>query len=278
MSLAVVTDSTADLPTEIIQKYNIQVVPALLMIAGRTYLDGVGMSRDDFYGQLPTFQQPPTTSAPSMAVFQEIYTKLFQQGVSQILSIHVSSAFSSMHNIACAAAEAFQTRVQVIDSGQVTLGLGFQVIAAAEAAAKGIPVEEIIKLLRCISQRVKFIALLDTLEYVRRSGRVNWASAALANVLDLKVLIEVKLGQVYRLGLFRTRQKGLDSLIKHLGKVGPLENLAVVYTQLTDSQEIQTILAAIKLPSNAVPIVGPVTTVIGTHVGSNGVGFIAVSV
>lgn len=277
MSIAIVTDSTADLPEDIIHSHGIEVIPALLTIEDQTYLDGIGLSREEFYLRLPFYQKPPTTSAPSISHFQEVYEKLLEQGVTQVISIHVASAFSSVYNIACIAAETFQGKVQVIDSMQVTLGMGFQVLAAAEAAARDSTLEDIQNLVRSINQRIKFYALLDTLEYVKRSGRVSWASAAVTSFLNLKVMIEVKLGQVHRLAMYRSRRLGMEALINRLTELGPLDRLAVMYTSLTDQSELNEILETAKHQISRPPIIGPVTTVIGTHVGSNGVGFIALS-
>lgn len=277
MTIGIVTDSTADLPHDVIDKYQIEVVPALLTIGERTYLDGVGLSREDFYHNLPYYPTPPVTSAPSISLFQQSYEKLIDSGATQILSIHVSSAFSGLHNIAVKAAEAYKDIVHVIDSGNVTLGLGFQVIEAAEAAAQNIPIHEIISLLHSIHERVSIVALLDTLAYLKRSGRVGWATAAISDFLNFKVLIEVKLGEVHRLGLFRNRAQGINSLIKQISKLGPLDHLAIVYTQLSHPEEVQQILDTVKLSVKNSPMITPVTSVIGTHVGENGLGFIAVS-
>ncbi len=277
MSIAIVTDSTADIPTQIIREHHIQVIPAMLIVDDKSFADGEGISREEFYKNLPTYQKPPSTSAPSIGHFQQVYQSLLHGEVTQIVSIHVSSAFSGIYNIACVAAEAFKNRVKVIDSGQVTLGLGFQVIAAAEAAARGHTVEEIHRILMDINRRVHFYALLDTLEYLRRSGRVNWAAATLGNILSLKVMIEVRNSQVFRVGLFRSRRQGFETLMKYLSKIGSLERLALVYTQLADQNEIRHLLDAVTSKLNSQAIITPVTTVIGTHVGPNGVGFIAVS-
>ncbi len=277
MPIGIVTDSTADLPPDIVTKYQIQVVPALLTIGDKTYLDGVGLSRDDFYRNLPHYPTPPTTSAPSISVFQQAYERLLQNGATEILSIHVASAFSSLHNIAVKAAEAYKNCVHVVDSETVTLGLGFQVIEAAEAAKRNTPIQEIINHIHSIREHVKIVALLDTLEYLRRSGRVGWATAAISNFLNFKVLIEVRMGEVHRLGLFRNREQGIEALTRQIKKLGQLEHLAMAYTQLTHPNEIQHILDAVKLSVKNTPLITQVTTVIGTHVGEDGLGFIAVS-
>jgi len=277
MSIAIVTDSTADLPLEAVQAYGIRIVPATLVVEGQAYQDGEGITREEFYQRLPAFTKPPTTSAPSIGIFHNIYEKLFQEGVTQILSIHVASAFSGIHDIACVAAESFKNRIKVFDSQQVSLGLGFQVLAAAEAAARGHSIEEIVQGLTALGDRVHFYALLDTVEYLGRSGRVHWAAAAIGGLLNLKVLIEVRKGQVLRKGLFRAHRQGFHDLLNSLHKLGTLERLALVYTTISNQDEIKELVESVSSRLHSPPIITPVTTVIGTHVGPNGIGFIAVS-
>jgi DegV family protein with EDD domain len=278
MSIAIVTDSTADLPRELLEEHSIQVVPAMVILNGTTYTDGDGLSREDFYQRMTTTNELPTTSAPPITMFQQMYEMLLKDGASQVISIHVSSAFSGIHNIASAAAQAFMDKINVIDSGQVTFGLGFQALAAAEAAGNGANLDEVRQIVERVSQKVRFIALLDSLEYVRRSGRVHWAAATVSNFFNLKAMIEVRKGDVLRLGLFRNRTQGITSLIKHLCSLGPLDRLAIVYTNLSNMDEINHILESVKSQLKHPAIVAPVTTVIGTHVGSDCIGFIALPV
>lgn len=276
MTIAIVTDSTADLPKDVLVQHHIETVPVFLIVNDQTYVDGEGISREEFYAQLPTYQRPPTTSAPSIPVFQQVYDRVLRGGASQVLSIHVSSAWSGTYNIACSAARSFQDKVRVLDSGQVSLGLGFQVLAAAEKAACGATMEELHRLIASINKKVRFIALLDTLEYLRRSGRVHWAAVAVSNFLNLKVMIDVRNGEVLRLGLFRAHRQGVAKLIDQMKRLGPLENLALVYTHLANPEELSTLLAEAKDQVRGIPLITPVTSVIGTHVGPNGIGFIAV--
>jgi DegV family protein with EDD domain len=277
MSIAIVTDSTADIPLSLLQDHPIAVIPTMLILDGKTYADGEGITREEFYQRLVTSSDLPTTSAPPISLFHQMYEKLLHDGATQVISIHVASAFSGVYGIASAAAQSFKERIHVIDSGSVTFGLGFQVIAAAEAAAAGASTEEIHRVVEQVSQRVHFVALLDTIEHLRRSGRVSWAAATIGSLLNLKVMIEVSKGQVYRLGLFRNRQQGFASLIKQLRGLGRLERLALVYTQLTHPEELSRLQEATREQLASLPFMGPVTTVIGTHVGSNGIGFIAVT-
>lgn len=269
MKIGFVTDSTADLPPESVARYGIEVVPALLIIDGREYRDQVDLPRDDFYRLLPTLRTPPTTAAPSIEDFAIRYEKLLTAGASHILSIHLAETLSSLCQVARLAAESFPGRVTVIDSGQLTLGIGFQVLAAAEAASGGL--QAALSAIADVRRRVRVFALLDTLEYLRRSGRVSWARAQIGQILNLKPLVELQEGQVVRHGYARTTRQGETRLLTTLQSLGALQKLAVLHTNASERARRFLESAAINLDA---PIVN-VTTLIGTHVGPNGLGFVA---
>ena len=275
MNIAIVTDSTADIPAELTEKKNITVVPAILVIDGKSLEDGNGITRQDFYNQLPTMKNPPTTATPSTGTFQRVYEKLFQDGFQSIISIHVSSLLSGICSTAEMAAKAFGSRVKVIDSGQLSLGIGFQVLGAAEAAAKGSNLQNVLQEIESIRQRVKVIAMLDTLEYVRRSGRVSWARARIGSLLNIKPFLEIKDGQVLSRGQVRTRTKGLEYLIEIFEKTGAIEKLAILHTNA--EVEAQQLASRLKTSLPDPPLIVNVTTIVGTHVGPNGLGFSTVT-
>jgi DegV family protein with EDD domain len=275
MSVAIVTDSAGDLPPEIADSLHIHVIPNILVIEGQSLLDGKEISRQEFYERLPQMKKVPTTSAPSPGTFHALYESLFQKGYQQIISIHVPSALSAIFSVASLASQPFDNRVKVIDSGMITLGLGFQAIAAAEEAAKDQPLEKILARIDAVRQRVHVIAMLDTLEYVRRSGRVSWAQARIGSLLDIKPFLEVHEGNILRLGEARTRHKGIERLLQMLQDLGPLQRLAVLHTNaqkdaLIFQQQVKNVIDTESFLVN-------VTTVIGTHVGPNGLGFAAVT-
>jgi DegV family protein with EDD domain len=276
MRIAIVTDGTSDIPTELAEKFNIHIVPNILVLDGQEYVDGQSISRQEFYERLPTMQTSPTTAAPSSGTYQDVYAQIFKRGFDKILSIHAPVKLSGIFAAAHLAAQEFKDRVEVIDSGQLSLGLGFQVLAAAEAAAKGASLERIQKLVESVGSRVKLVAMLDTLDQLRRSGRVSWARASLGSLLRIKLFIEVKKGEVLRLGQARTRSSGIDRLIEMLKKLGPLENLAMLHTNA--EAEARAILESLSIPLSQPPLVINVTTIIGTHVGPNALGFAAVPV
>ncbi len=270
----IVTDSTADLPPALLARYNIDVVPAVVVVNGQEHLDGAGLSREAFYRQLPTMSPLPTTAAPSVGMFEAAYAQALEKAEA-VVAVHCASSLSSIYQHACLAAEKFAGRVHVVDSGQLTLGIGFQALAAAEAAARGGDVAEALAAVEAIRTRVRLIAMLDTLEFLRRSGRVSWAKARLGSLLRIKPFLEVRHGEVLSLPAVRTRRKGLAHLAEHLRALGPLDYLAVLHTGAED--DARALLAAADTSALRLqPLVVFVTTVIGTHVGPNGVGFVAV--
>jgi DegV family protein with EDD domain len=276
MEIGFVTDSTSDIPANLAEQYGIEIVPALVNINGRSYADGVEINRAEFYNSLPKLKPLPTTSSPSVGAFAERYEKILQAGASHIISIHPPNQLSGIYNAARLAADGFGHRITVLDSGQTSLGLGYQVILAAEAAAQGAILEDVQARLESVRKRVRVTALLDTLEYVRRSGRVSWAAAMIGGMLRLRLLIELRYGIVYRLGQVRTRLQGIERLMEMLNSWGPLERLAVLHTnaESTARQILEQVKSKVEIP----PLLVNVTTAIGTHVGPNGLGFAVVPV
>jgi fatty acid kinase fatty acid binding subunit len=274
MTIAIVTDSTADIPDRLVEENQINVVPNVIVIDGKSVLDGKEISREEYYNRLPAMKAQPTTATSSSGMYQELYEKLLEKGAKQVLSIHAPQVLSGIFGAASAAAQAFDARVQVIDGEQLTLGLGFQVLAAAQAASQGASLEAIIAIVEGVRRRARVVAMLDTLEYVQRSGRVSWAKARIGALLNLKPFVEVRNGQVLSLGETRTRRKGIDRLRELLYRLGPLERLAILHTNAeADARQLLTSLT-MDLPDD--PLVVNITTVIGTHVGPNGLGFAAV--
>jgi len=274
MRIEIVTDSTSDIPLEVAEEYHIYTVPAILNIGGQSLEDGPDISRREFYERLPGMQPLPTTSAPSVGSFHRLYGKLFQQGADMILSLHAPAPLSGIYNAARLAAQNFNERVQVVDSGSLTLGLGFQAIAASEVSQNGASMEEVLKHVEDVRKRTDVLAMLDTFEYVRLSGRVSWAKAALGALLNIKPFVGVKNGAVLRMGETRTRLKGIQRLAEMLVSRGPLDRLAILHTNIED--EAHQFLDSLKIKLPTTPLIVNVTTIIGTHVGPKGLGFAAV--
>ena len=273
MKIAIVSDSTADIPDSLVDQHNINIMPNIVVIDGHSFEDGKDISREEFYLRLPTYTNLPTTATASIGSYQELYKKLFKEGNEYILSIHPPVKLSGIFNAASSAASEFDKKVEVVDSGQISFGLGVQVLAAAEVAKKGGSLEQIKEMLDSIRRRVRVIAMLDTMEYIRRSGRISWARASLGSLLKIKPFVEVKDGEVIRFGEVRTRSKGMGRLVE-LVNSQYLERLAILHSNA--EKDAQIILnSLVKQPIHS-PLIINVTTVIGTHVGPNGLGLVMV--
>jgi DegV family protein with EDD domain len=275
VKIAIVTDSTSDIPPDVAVQNDIQIVPAILILDGRSLEDGHGITREELYRQLPGMKTSPTTAAPSSGTFYNLYDSLLKNGVDDILSIHLSSILSGIYNAAATAAKSFGNRVHVIDSLHVSLGLGYQVLAAARAASAGLPINEILKVIEEIRTRIHLIAMLDTLEYAHRSGRISWSRSSLTSLLQIKPFLGVENGKVIRMGETRTRKKGIDRLFQMLFQLGKLEDLAVLHSnaEVDASQFAERAYALVR----KTPLIVNVTSIIGVHVGPDGLGFVAVT-
>ena len=274
MSIAIVTDSTSDIPTETREELGIFQIPVDLTLEDKTYLDGFDLSRNDFYTRLPSLKKLPTTAAPASGRFQQLYEQIFDSGFTSIISIHAASALSGIFNAARLASLEFKQVIEVIDSEQLSLGLGFQAIHAAKLTQQKIPLGEILDGIQSIKDRVNVFALLDTFEYIHRSGRVSWAKARLGSLLNIKPIVELKNGQVINRGLARARSKGIKYLGESIRKLGTLEYLAVLHTNALETGK--RFIEDFAPPEISDPLLVNVTTIIGTHVGPNGIGFAAV--
>ena len=278
--LRIITDSTSDVPPEVAAQLRITVVPAYVQVGSCSYRDdGADLRREEFYTQLPTMPVAPTTAVPPAHEFTSAYRSLVGEA-DEVIAIVVSSSLSGMYNVAhLAAQEVPELKVHVVDSGQVTMGLGWIVIAAAEAAANGKGTAEVLALIEGMKPRVRVYAILDTLEYLRRSGRVSWARAKAAQILRIKPILEVFLSQVRNLGRTRTRRRAIERLVGFVRGLGPLERLAVLHTYAPGLEDFRNRLVECStlLCSSDQVLTVAVTTIIGAHVGPRGLGVAIVS-
>jgi DegV family protein with EDD domain len=275
MAIKIVTDSTCDLPKSVIDEQNITVVPCYINIDDISYLDGVELSRQEFYQRLPDCASLPTTSAPGIETFVKAYQQLVTQGTSGIISIHVSGNLSNIFDIAQLAAERIdKVPATVVDSGQLSLGTGLLVMEGANAAAAGCTMDDIVALLQRRATQVYSFAALNTVEYLRRSGRVSRMQWGLATLLQIKPLIKMHDGEL-TLERVRTTKKALERLINLVSDLGPLDQLAVVHTHAPKKATELQHKAQHLFPAGKAPFVVEVTSVIGAHVGPGAVGLVA---
>ena len=276
MTIRIVTDSTCDLPQEVVEAYGITVLPLYINFGEESYLDGVEISREAFYARLPESDPAPTTALPGPQMFAEAYEHLTAEGATEILSIHVSISLSGVMNAAnLAAQEAKAAPVTVFDSGSLSMGLGFLVWSAAQAAAEERSRDEIIALLKDQGARTHVFAALDTLEFLRRSGRMSRVMAAVGSWLKMKPLLKMYQGNPTA-DKVRTTRSATERLLSLLSECAPLEKVALVHTHALDRAKALRSSAQHLLPAEGVLSLD-ITPVLGAHLGPGAVGFACVT-
>ena len=276
MKIRIVTDSTCDLPEEVVSRYKISVVPLHINHGDKSFLDGIELSREEFYTRLPDYKTAPTTSTPSPETFRLKFEQLANEGAQSILSIHISESLSSTINSARMAAEQFKRiPVTVLDSTQLSLGLGLIVEKAAQMAELGHKMEEILISLQGLMKRTYVFASLKTLEYLRRSGRMHFALARLGEILQIKPLLHMNQGKptAHRA---RTQSRATERLMEWLREYAPYEKLAVVHAGVQAEAEAMREHVREFLPDGEIPVV-QITPVLGSHLGIGALGFACIS-
>ncbi len=277
MPIKIVTDSTCDLPGEVVKALDITVVPLYIHVGQKSYLDAVDMSRQEFYARLPDFEHHPQTASPGPEMFRDIYERLADDGADEILSIHISVSLSGTLNTAQLAAQATEAvPVTVLDSRQLSMGTGFLVEAAAKAAVAGQTLSEIVETLREMGSRTHLFAALDTLEFLHRSGRMNWAVSKIGGLLKIKPLLTMHDGRP-EVEQVRTTKRAVQRLLNRLADLAPLEQLALVHTSAPERLIELRERARHLFPEGPEPLEVDVTPVIGTHIGPGAAGFACVS-
>lgn len=276
MNIRIVTDSTCDLPGEIVSQYSITVIPLTINVGDKSFVDGVDLTRTEFYAQLPNFNPHPKTAAPGSEIFVRAFERLADEGAQAILSIHISETLSATINSARIAAMQFKRiPVTVLDSGQLSLGLGFIIERAAQLAESGKEAQEIISDLNNLMKRVYVFASLQTLEYLRRSGRMNFALARFGELLQLKPLLHMNMGKATA-HRTRTQKRATARLLEWLAEYAPYEKLAILHAGVQEEAEALYQQARPYFPQGTV-LIEQITPVLGAHLGIGALGLACVA-
>src|SRR5437588_2644135 len=243
MSVRIVTDSTADLPREKAQALGITVVPLTVFFGEEAYLDGVELDNASFYKKLQASKILPRTSQPSPSAFQEAYLKLINEGAEAILSVHLSAKLSGTYQSACTARdslpeEAKKIPIDIVDSESISLAMGVPIMQAAEEAGQGLSLEAIKAHLLDRLSRTRLLFVLDTLEYLKRGGRIGGARALLGNMLSVKPVLTLKNGEVVALERPRTRSKAYARIAQLLSEMGKAERMTIVASETEVGQQL----------------------------------------
>jgi DegV family protein with EDD domain len=270
-TVALVTDSTADLPAEWLSRWDIGVVPAYINIGPESYPDdGIAITRERFYARQKEGKPFPTTSAPPLGVaVQGIKAALAK--ADHVLVYTVAAAFSSIYNtLRLAAEECDPKRVTVVDSGSLSLGIGWQVVAAAEALAAGGDVQAAMAAAQATREKIEVWAVADTLEHLRRGGRVNPVLAGIGSLLQIKPVFSMKESKVEVVERIRTMKKAVASVAEMTRKAAPLSRLAVLHSLYPEGAALLKESLADVVPSQVITV--DVTPVIGVHFGAGSLG------
>ena len=277
MSVRIVTDSTADMPAEMAQELGIPVVPLSVVFGEESLKEGIEISHDVFYERLARSKDLPTTSSPSVGDFLDTYRDVLKE-TDEIVSVHVSSKLSATYGNATQAAAILAdegARIEVVDSRTVSLGMMFMCQAAVKAAAEGASVEEIRDMIDVMSPRISVYVVLDTLEYVRRGGRIGRARAFLGTMLRVKPILSFDGGEVHPEERVRTRSLALDRLFQLVTSTPDIKEVGVAYS--INAEEAESLRRRIAEALEGVNVqMTRIGAVAGVHGGPGvlGVGFL----
>jgi DegV family protein with EDD domain len=278
MTIRVLVDSTCDIPPHVAEDLGIAVVPVYINVGNKSYLDGVDLTRREFYENLPEYNTFPTTAAPAPAVFTAAYQALVDEGATEIISLHLATKLSNTLNAArLGSFDVEGAQITMWDSEQLALGSGLQAIVAAEAVADGKSVPEILSLLHEKREKTRIFALLDTLEFLRRSGRVSWTEFGLGTIMRIKPIVQVYAGEVSVVEKVRTSKRALPRLVQLVESYGPFDRIAIEYAgNLDTAKRLREEAKDLFIPDSEITFM-ELTPAIGSHAGPGvvGLGFIA---
>ena len=274
MTVRIVTDSSCDLPQAMADALGIRIVPLSVRFGDTEYIDRTTITATEFWSKCAASATLPETAAPSPGSFEETYRSLAAEGATAIVVVALSSDLSATMQSAELAARAVAPGidVRIVDSRNASMGLGLTVLACAELAKTGASVDEVVARAQSVIPRTRVFAALDTLDNLKKGGRIGGAKAMLATVMSIKPLISITNGLVEEAGKQRTRSKALAHLVEILrNQEVPIERLAVLNAQCAD---IDAFIAMVKEVYTGEIIVGDIGAVIGTHAGQGTIGIV----
>jgi DegV family protein with EDD domain len=265
VTVRIVTDSAADIPAALAQEKAITVVPLTVRFGDESFISGVELSPEAFWEKLKTSSEAPATAAPSAGDFQQAFEKLLADGADSVVSIHLSSKLSATYQSAVVAAQEIgDGKVDVVDTLAVSAGTGLLALHAVERANAGASGAEIAAEVTEMSSRVRLYGAIDTLEYLRRGGRIGGAQALLGTMLKFKPVISLQDGVVEPVTRVRTRPKALEYIADVVAKdADRIEQLVVITGDAPDTDRFVSMLeSSVKAPD--VWSFGPI---VGAHAG-----------
>jgi len=276
MTLRIVTDSTCDLPQAVVEAHHIKIVPIFVNVGSQSFRDGIDLTRTEFYERMASFTPPATTAAPGPDLFKKTYEQLANEGATEILSVHISQSLSTTVLSAQKAAEETSiVPVTVLDARQLSMGVGFQALTAAQEVMKGTPLKDILVKLEDQIKRTHVFAALDTLDFLHRSGRMNFAMSTLGTLMQIKPFLKMYDG-ISSAERVRTHKGAMKRLIELIYEFGPYEKVAMLYSGAKDRAEELFDEVRHLLPQGNL-IQGELNPALGVHLGPGVVGFATVT-
>lgn len=272
MTVRIVTDSACDLSDAELEEWGIGMVPLSIRFGDDEFIDRTELSTDDFYRRLAASEHLPETSAPAPGAFAAMFNTMASEGATAVVCINLSEALSATIQSARTAAtsDGVEIDVRVVNSKAITGGLGSIVLACAAAGRDGASADDIVALAENMSGRTRVYATLDTVENLKKGGRIGGAQAALGTMLSIKPLLDLSSGEVVAAGKQRTRKRSLAWVRDQLEQAGEVENLAILHSNADDISEFLETLSDI--PSVATARINIIGAVIGTHGGPGIIG------
>jgi DegV family protein with EDD domain len=272
MPVRIVTDSSCDLTDEEVAAHGIEVVPLSIRFGDEELEDRTELSVEAFYDKLAASAVLPETAAPAPGKFEAAFRRQAAAGADAVVCINLSSDLSATMQSAQNAAKAVadDLDVRVVDSHSITSGLGTQVLLAAEAAAGGATADEVVALVEDLAARTHVVGALDTLDNLKKGGRIGGAQALLGSLLSIKPIVDISTGKVEEAGKARTRKKALEVLRDKVAAAGAVEHLCVTHGLAPEVDDVLELLAPLYARDQIrVGLIGPV---IGTHGGPRVMG------
>ncbi|MDQ1661600.1 MAG: fatty acid kinase fatty acid binding subunit [Blastococcus sp.] len=277
MPVAVLTDSTAYLPSNLLEQYDIGVVPLYVVLPGRSGREGREIGPDDVARALAVRGQRVSTSRPTPGDFVLAFRRRLEQGAERIVSVHLSAELSGTCDAArLAAAQVGEHLVTVVDSRSAAMGVGFSVLAAARAAAGGAEAPDVAEVARTTAAATRTFFVVDTLEHLRRGGRIGSAAAVLGSALSVKPLLNMRDGQVLPLEKVRTFARALSRLVQRSVEAAGTGPVSVAVHHLAAPERAERLAAELRerLPALDELFVSELGAAIGAHVGPGAVGIV----
>ena len=272
--IAIVTDSTSDLPRSEAAKYGIEIVPLSVIYQDKTYLDGVDITPDKFYPMLAEGPELPKTSQPSIGQFTEVYSRLLDEG-SEVISVHISEKLSSTVMTALSAVEQMKSsRIHVVDSGFLSYALALQALAAARMAADGSSVQDILGRIALMRERTELMFTVDTLHYLHKGGRIGKVSSLLGQLLNIKPVIRVDDGEYVTAARTRSTKQSLATMNSLMADTFGSEKVQVAVGHGRGYESAMALLEMLQSSLNLAepPVLFEVGPVIGVHTGPGTIG------